>query len=351
MDLMLVFVLFLFYISFSLFQGIDESVLHIFEFVLGYLVLILSCISVTPNTSISNMFIHYSLGLLAGSIVRVLGYIIPTINSFILSMGRINTVSTGGILYTRFAGLDIDPNYYAIQVLLAISLNILVIFYVKRRRTLNIIITISLVVFGLLSFSKMYILTILILNILIVFMLIRKNIFNAFIYLTSILVLSIIILNQFGNYFYNAYLTRFVGQGNSLGDLTTGRTEIWNGYLQDILEHLKILFFGNGLANGFFNGELSHNMYILALYQIGIIGIIIYLILLVYTYKTLKISTSINNKIKISLNIIPLLMLIIPNFALDSFAMDYFPIQLFLVMMSLQAGKIDKKFEVLLNEN
>lgn len=342
-NLLFFFLLFLLYFTASLLQGLDQSISHIFNFVLGYMVLILASISYTPNISFEGYFFHYSVGILSGSIVSALGYVVPAINSYISSMATVNTILTDSVLYSRFAGLDIDPNYYAIQVMFAIALNILAIFYFKKRKVANIMITIALTIFGLLSFSKMYFITLLLLNILIIALLLRKNFFSAVKYFLFILATSILVFYKYGTYFYNAYFSRFLGQGTNLSDITTGRTDRWYAYFETIVGSIRIFLFGNGIANGFLDGDLSHNMYLLAFYQIGIIGVTLYLFLLYFTYKTMKNSHMLykNKRINVSLNIIPLLIMLIPNFALDSFAMDYFPLQVFLVMTALLVTKLN----------
>lgn len=345
-NLLIVSIIFLCYITFSLINGITQSVFQPMGFILGYLVIILAGISLTPNTRYKDYFFHYSIGILVGSIIRLLGYVIPSIESYIDSMGRINTVSTDGILYYRFAGLDIDPNYYAIQVMLAISLNILMIFRSNKKKTFNIIMTVALVIFGLLSLSKMYLITLFTLNIIVVFVLISKNIFSALKYLMAVSILCSLLLYIYGPYFYNAYLFRFFAHGEDLSNITTGRSEKWGTYLHYIFNNPHTFLFGNGIANGPLNGQMPHNMYIFALFQNGVLGIMLYILFLFYIYNTLKMNYLATNSINLSLNIIPLLIILISNFSLDSFAMDYFPLHLFLVMISVLANKNINKTRV-----
>lgn len=329
-------VLFLTYILISLFSGVHNSAFQILNFVFRNFVIIVASLSVTKKTSYAGYFFHYSLGLLVGSIVRALGYAIPAIYSFILSMGRINTVLSDGSVVTRFAGLDIDPNYYATQIVLAVTLNLLIIFTVHERRKTNIIVTLALAVFGLLSFSKMYVITLFILTLLVFIVLLSRSLRKAVKYLAAVIGFSCLLLYRYGGYFRNTYVVRFIGQGTNLASITTGRSLRWDAYIQNFLENTHTSLFGTGLGENFLNGELPHNMYLLAIYQIGIVGVILYIILLVYMYRAIRKNYMPLNKLKLfSLNIIPLLIVIITNFTLDSFIMDYFQIQLFLVMTAL----------------
>ena len=64
---------------------------------------------------------------------------------------------------------------------------------------------------------------------------------------------------------------RFSGDSN-LSDFTTGRTEVWQMYLQSFKEDSILLLFGNGYTNTPLNDRGSHNTIIQAIYQFGLLG-------------------------------------------------------------------------------
>lgn len=107
-------------------------------------------------------------------------------------------------------------------------------------------------------------------------------------------------------------------------------------YYNEITGNPRILFLGNGVASEFFNGRLSHNMYLIAWYYLGILGILLFLILFLSLYMQLKYNLQLKSSFSpFSLSTIPLIIAVVANFALDSFIMEYFGIHVFLIIMVL----------------
>lgn len=328
--------LILIYTTFSLLMSGTYSIISTYGFLLNYLVIAIACIFVKEQYKFIQYTYMYTIGLLVGCLVRLLGTIFPTIEIYIQNMTRINTVLTNGNLYVRFAGLDLDPNYFSIQILIAISCLSVLIMYDKRESIKSSILIVVLSIFGLLSLSKMFLITFLLYLILIFIILLKTNIKKSIKYLISLLCIASIVGYYFYDYFYEAFLFRFIGKGNHISDITTGRSDIWISYIEEIFKNIKNIFIGKGIASEFLDGHISHNMYLIAIYKLGIIGIIIFLVFILILFRNLKYQMKILNSINIlSINLLPLYIILVANLTLDSFLMDFFPIHIFLTMLCI----------------
>lgn len=65
--------------------------------------------------------------------------------------------------------------------------------------------------------------------------------------------------------------------GTSISNLTTGRTDLWMGYLNEIFGNPRILFWGSGANSGYVGPGASHSMPIAYLYKYGIIAVLVML--------------------------------------------------------------------------
>jgi len=304
-------------------------------FLLNYTSILFAAILVRDEKAFGRYINIYALGLVSSSLVRLIGFVVPNINNYITAMTSVDTVVAGARIHTRFAGLDLDPNYFALQVLIAIACLLVKIYYDQDGNKLSIVLLILLTVFGLLSLSKMYIIMLIFLIVLTLASFFRNNMKAALKFLGSVLACVGAALYFTYDFLYEAFLVRFVGSGVTASAITTGRIEVWNNFIHAILNNPKLLYVGAGFGSGYFN-MCAHNMYLTALYYMGIIGIVIILIFLGNLIKTLQLNVAGQNKFRlVDVNTIPLYVLVITNLSLDSFIMDYFPIHLLLVIFAL----------------
>lgn len=98
---------------------------------------------------------YYAFGLAISGLIALLGEYIPPIKRSIRDIGEGFTLYQNNQLYTRFSGLDIDPNYFAFQVLFAISLLIVISSY-KKNRLIESILIFILIFMGIHTLSKMF---------------------------------------------------------------------------------------------------------------------------------------------------------------------------------------------------
>lgn len=317
----------------------NGEITSILGLIVNYLVLFIA-ITLTENIFNFNKLIKvYVSGLIASSFVGFSGYFIEEVYNYIELMTRFNTILVNGELNFRFAGLDLDPNYFAEQVLFAIVLLTINMYIEKNISLFNFISIVLLISFGVLSFSKMFILTISLYFIILLMYLIIKNIKAALKVMVTVVLFGSLIYYTAFEYLYKIYFLRFFGQGISLDSITTGRSDRWDVFINEISNNIQTFVFGQGYGTDFFNNKMPHNMYLTMFYYFGLIGILVFLVFLATLtfeiFSKMKKNQTINiQKMYVILLIITLIM----NLSLDSIVMDFFPIQLYLLILSFYSS-------------
>lgn len=325
----------------------NGEITSILGLLVNYLVLFIA-ISLTSDMFNFNKLIKvYVIGLIASSFIGFLSYFIEEIYNFIESMTRFNTVLVDGRLNFRFAGLDLDPNYFAEQILFAIVLLTINMYVEKNNSVFNLISIILLISFGVMSFSKMFILTLFFYFIFLLVYLTVKNIKAALKIITIIgLVGSLIYYTAF-DYLYRIYFLRFFGQGMGLDSITTGRSDRWDTFINEIFRNFNTFIFGQGYGTDFLNGKMPHNMYLTMFYYFGLIGITIFLVFLAFLAFEIFSKTQKNTKNNVQkMYLILLIVTLVMNLSLDSIVMDFFPIQLYLLILSFYSLNNIKKNQI-----
>lgn len=326
---------------FSLIVNPDATIIGILSFLLKFVVIYFATLFVQQKEKIPVYILFHALGLTVSGGVSFMGNSLPVIQNYIASYTVLYTVNTTGTLYTRFAGMDMDPNYFSIQALIAIACLGYLLFTnqiamsVSQKVSAYSFITL-LSIMGVLSLSKMFLISFGIFLIVIISITLQNNLKKGLYYL---LIVSSVIggaIYLFYDYLYEAFFFRFFSEGTGAGSITTGRSEIWAEYYFEITGNARVLFLGNGISDQFLNDHISHNMYLIAWYYLGLIGIILFLFLFSSMYFQLKTNLQIKSSFSLlSISIIPLLIVLLANFSLDSFVMDYFGIHVFLTLLIL----------------
>lgn len=181
-----------------------------------------------------------------------------------------------GYYVDRFAGLQGNPNYYTMDISIAISC-IVALFCIRRAGFIHVIGLALLTVFGFLSLSKSFL-------VIWVVLLAALVIFSFTSGAKSFIKTLLLVLVLMGAVYYfafdtvNIYVQRFFGSSiTTLSDFTTSRTSIWSMYFEAMRDNLGILFFGNGIHGTLVNATGSHNTYIELVYSVGIIGTFLYM--------------------------------------------------------------------------
>lgn len=341
-------VLFL-YSFLSLLISEAASLKGILSFLLNFVVIYFSVLFVRNKTIISTYILFHGLGLALSGGVNLLGRVVNPIDQYINSYTNYYTVLTSSVLYTRFSGLDLDPNYFAIQALVVIACLAVILFSnhlvlsFKQKMTSYLLI-VTLLFMGLLTLSKMFLISFVLFIMLLFSLLFKDNVKKGFFYIFCLTSIAGVLLYRYYDYLYQAFLFRFFTEGNSASSITTGRSDIWMDYYMAITDDARLLFLGNGISDQYLNGNISHNMYLIAWYTLGLVGISLFGLLFITLYYQLTHTFAQIVSIKLtSLTIVPLIITLFANFSLDSFIMDFFGAHVFLIllMLSLDAREAD----------
>lgn len=172
----------------------------------------------------------------------------------------------------RFSGLDTDPNYYSVNVIVAMCC--VVVFFHRKR--INVLKT-AAVLGALFSFAVMtYSKSAFLMTAFPICCLVYSNYKSGRIGLQMICIIGIIIgavyLFSGRVEFLQIVLSRLSLGGKGVSELTTGRTDIWNAYFDFFLTHPFSTLFGMGIDSPLVNNKEAHNTYIQLMYDLGLIG-------------------------------------------------------------------------------
>lgn len=185
--------------------------------------------------------------------------------------------------YARFKGLMNDPNYYSINVILALF-GLVYLFKSKKLPIYFIVLIPILILFGFLTYSKSF----LVLLIIIVFYSIISSLKTRNIISMTLLVVTVsfIIVSISGRVeFINIILSRF---NDSSGGVSSGRTELYSMYLNFIFNDWKVFLFGASLNNILLNNAAAHNSFIDLIFYFGIFGAGLYILIIYNIFNTKK---------------------------------------------------------------
>lgn len=229
------------------------------------------------KVSSSNVLYAFIFGVLASSLVRLLNGSIFDIQSFVEE--TTSNLGIGTEIYTRFSGLYGDPNYYAINVILAL----VVISYLFSRNKISTTLAtgffIVFAVFAIMTRSKSALLMLPIPCL--TFVLAsrkRKNHFFSAVLIFAIFLMVYMILTGKITWF-DSILNRFEGN-EDLNQLTTGRTGIWAMYFEYFFSNPLKFLCGSGISTPLLRYAAAHNTYVDILYHLGIIGGLLFVVMI-----------------------------------------------------------------------
>ncbi len=218
----------------------------------------------------------------------IISAIVGLFKEYIPSIGRLfdtdfvnDSVAVDPDVIERYSGLTYDPNFFTVVncVLIAVLL-----FTTKHFTLKKLIELLILVVTGLMTFSKSYLL--LIVFIVGVYVLKRSRyVGRNLVLLIGVVITFILIENLTELDLLSVSVSRLESSVDS-GDLTTGRLELWKAYIVHILKNPHVLYFGEGFNALALNVKAAHNTYIDFVYRFGIIGSVLWLIYFVMSYRS-----------------------------------------------------------------
>ena len=251
----------------------------------------------------------FCFGIIISSCLGMLREQLPIIESF----SRDALQKVGYEEYSaRFVGLNVNPNYYTMDISVALGCLVTTIC-TERMRPIYVVLFAVLSVFGLMSVSKSFLIVLVIMVIILLLNSLRQGA-TTFLKFSAVLIIAAILILLFAQDAIDTYIFRLnEDSGSDASSITTGRTDIWFEYIKTILKDLKTLFFGTGLGNQL--DKAPHNTYIEMFYYIGIIGLALY-------FFVLKSSIAIKTFPKNILYYIPILIILIRFMGIGMFIQD-----------------------------
>ncbi len=291
-------------------------------------ILFFACLLLFPLVSIEKekeydfytLTIFFTVGVVLAALSSKQLIVFPTILRYMSEYG-LNE-------YTRFAGFYGDPNFYAAHITAAISGIVILLFKeTKRARLFLLAIMLLLLLYcGFLSISKSFALICVCLLLLGVFeLLFRKGKMSAkLLAILTILICGAFVLSStLFTDLIDSMIARFVSSSGNISDFTTNRSDIWMNYFTEIVENPAILLFGQGMTKILVGNYASHNTLIQAVFQLGIVGLVM-LIVWFFAYMRTVLS-DVRIKTSVLLQIVILMVGIFgPWMALDLMFFDEF---------------------------
>lgn len=173
----------------------------------------------------------------------------------------------------RFYGLFQDPNYYAMLLIMALTLMIKLKDSKKIGWPMFIIGSLLLTACGILTYSKtFFLMLVLLVAVFLVWQFWNKKVIRGILLTICLLTVGGILLFSEGSPF-SVVLTRLTSSTN-LDELTTGRSELFASYFRAITEDLGSALIGKGLAAGNL-GQDPHNLFLEITYYMGLVGLVL----------------------------------------------------------------------------
>lgn len=176
--------------------------------------------------------------------------------------------------HLRFTGLFRDPNYYMSLLVAALALLITLRLRGELGQAAFLAMGACFTVFGLLTYSKTFLLLIVLVYIVYILLLFGRKRYLPALAIIAATGLVIWIALQTEGSPLKTIVHRFTTAA-TLDDLTTGRTELHIRYWNAIMRTAPSFLFGYGLDAGYL-GLSPHNLYLEILYHLGLFGLLIF---------------------------------------------------------------------------
>lgn len=277
--------LFLVFLMLQMFMSIN--ILRTIKFVANILLIYIAVKSNTGNSN-KKIFLFYIIGVALSSSIAALN-VIPNLSSYI---GEKESWIQSEQVF-RFAGMYGDPNYYAVNLIIALCL----IVILNHKKELTVIPSVCLgalmVVFVGMTMSKSAFLMLILPLLLLLYSKANKR---NYLVLLCVAVAGIVFVNLLFSgkiEMFNLVLSRLT-KSSDIDSLTTGRAHLWQSYFNFLMSEPITLLFGGGFGAALLESHASHNTYIDLIYYLGIIGTALLLFVFATLINIKKSKTKLN---------------------------------------------------------
>lgn len=224
------------------------------------------------------IILSYIIGFVSSGLVGAFGSDFFPIANFVATKVE---YFPGGEIIERFAGLYNDPNYFSINIIISFCLIVNLNYRKELSDSVSLLLAVILVYFVAKTSSK----SALIMMSLPLCLYIRNCVKAGRVFWGVLVCGAIavcIYLVQVGeiSIFENVISRLTAVQDDGIERVTSGRTAIWEQYLGYFSSFPIKTFFGNGVGIFYLNERASHNTYMDLIYQLGIVGTILYISIL-----------------------------------------------------------------------
>lgn len=258
----------LFFVACLLF-GVGDNYFTAIKMITG-LMLLYFFVSNVKRDDFKNHMMAFTLGVLGSCIVGTFKETLPILQEYLHS--DITLLGRSGVV-NRFAGLNYDPNFFSMSIIFSVVLCLILLMNKSGNRIFLWILTIVNALFGFQSYSKMFLLSITIVILLSLLYMMRspQKIIAAVVVIGIVGIGLYFVMKKIG------YMEIMLGRLSG-GDISTGRFELWEYYIEYIEKSMTNVIFGVGLGKGYLYAGGPHNTYIEAVYYVGVIGSLFLLI-------------------------------------------------------------------------
>lgn len=302
--------------------GMGTNYTTAFKMIMG-VVLFYFFVNTVKVNDFKNHIMAFALGVIGSSVIGTFRDSLPQLSAYFRWEYTLYSSNTG--LVHRFTGLNYDPNFYAMSAVFAIALCVILLMNKIGNKVLMWAVLVTLITFGFQSYSKMFLLSVIVIGIISMIDILRspKMIVMT---LLSFLTLGTGVMLWLQKIGYMDIMYSRIFEN----DISTGRIEILNSYLEYLAHSPLTAVFGDGIGAGYLLAGGPHNTYMEAVYFIGILGSILYLFLAISIFKWKRY----NNKKQI-VNYIPLFAFLIMIGVLGCFTINEISFYYILVWLGL----------------
>ena len=295
-------ILIILYVLYSVYQNHELSRTFVIRLIMfGVIVLVSSAsnydIARIVKFFFGIIFVYYALSHISikSNVWTVLKYYIwgVVISSAVAYSGIINNSSAYLVEKTlgyvdayqsRFAGMYSDPNYYVVNIIIAICLLEILGINKKISKIHEYGLLMVLVLFSFLTLSKSAIIMLFIPIFVIIIYCFQIKDYKKLIGVFGLLAIVLMIIFNLNIPQLATILGRF-SEAQDINSLTTGRFYIWNSYFDYFNANAGKFIFGSGVGATLVNNRAAHNTYIDFVFYFGVIGSVLFLYLIAYFNK------------------------------------------------------------------
>ena len=270
-----------------------------------------------------NLFLKiYIFSILLASIIGYFAEYIPNLLNYI----SFKTTNDGvGGIYYRFSGVWGDPNYYTVNLILAL----LFALYLNIKHEIStrsfIFLSILIISFGALTQSKTFLLMLVISLSYCFYLSVKTKRYNLTLLMICCVIVGGALIATGTLIIFDGIIERIMLSQN-VGQLTTNRSIIWENYIRYFNSNPSVWLIGNGLCSAFVNRAAPHNTYIDFIFYYGLIGSAIFIYLIKLSFSRFK-------KCERVIGYMPMIALLIMLFSLSSLTYMDFQFQLAVVLL------------------